>query len=60
MNKELKKQAQENRCAHFGGEHQAYFTALKENLNEEEKAYESSSQQVFDAVNITQACFEKS
>ena len=29
-------------------------------MNEEEKAYESSSQQVFDAINITQQCFEKS
>jgi len=53
-------EAQSRRCAHFGTDHQAYFTALKENLNEEEKAYESSSNQVFDAVNITQACFEKS
>ena len=42
-NTELKKVAQAKRCEHFGGEPSAYLTALKANINEEEKAYESSS-----------------
>ena len=36
------------------------MAALKENIQEEEKAFESSSRQVFDALSITQECFEKS
>lgn len=58
-NTELKKTAQATRCEHFGGEPAAYLAALKANIAEEEKAYESSSRQVFDALNITSDCFEK-
>lgn len=58
-NAELKKTAQATRCAHFGGDAQQYLTALKSNINEEEKAYESSSRLVFDALSITTECFEK-
>ena len=58
-NAALKKVAQEKRCEHFGGDAQAYLASLKANIQEEEKAYESSSRQVFDALNITQECFEK-
>ena len=57
--KELKRNAQTKRCEHFGKDPQLYLAALKENINEEEKAYESSSRQVFDALNITSECFEK-
>ena len=42
-NTEIKKVAQAKRCEHFGGEPSAYLTALKANIAEEEKAYESSS-----------------
>ena len=42
-NTEIKKVAQAKRCEHFGGEPGAYLTALKANIAEEEKAYESSS-----------------
>jgi len=59
-NQSLKQEAQERRCTHFGTDSAAYFTALKGCIQEEEKAYESSSQQVFDAISITQQCFEKS
>lgn len=58
-NAELKRTAQNKRCEHFSGDPQAYLAALKANINEEEKAYESSSRLVFDAISITQECFEK-
>ena len=58
-NAEMKRVAQERRCEHFGADPQLYLTALKENINEEEKAYEQSSRQVFDALSITAECFEK-
>ena len=35
------------------------MSALKTNINEEEKAYESSSKLVFDALSISTQCFEK-
>ena len=35
------------------------MAALKSNIQEEEKAYEQTSRLVFDAINITQECFEK-
>ena len=59
-NTEMKKTAQAKRCEHFDGDAKAYLAALKENIQEEEKAFESSSRQVFDALSITQECFEKS
>ena len=58
-NADLKREAQERRCKHFNSSPQQYLLALKVNIAEEEKAYESSSSQVFDALNITQECFEK-
>ena len=44
---------------HFNDEPQKYLEVLKTNIQEEEKAYEQSSRLVFDALNITQECFEK-
>lgn len=35
------------------------MASLKENLQEEEKAFENCSRQIFDAIAITQECFEK-
>jgi hypothetical protein len=58
-NADLKREAQIKRCKHFNSSPQQYLLALKVNIAEEEKAYESSSSQVFDALNITQECFEK-
>ena len=58
-NSDLKREAQIKRCKHFNSSPQQYLLALKVNIAEEEKAYESSSSQVFDALNITQECFEK-
>jgi len=58
-NSAMKKDAQTKRCEHFGGDAQAYLASLKANIQEEEKAYESSSQLVFDAISISQQCFEK-
>ena len=58
-NAEMKRNAQATRCEHFGGDPQAYLAALKANISEEEKAYESSSCQIFDAISITKECFEK-
>jgi len=42
-NSAMKKDAQTKRCEHFGGDAQAYLASLKANIQEEEKAYESSS-----------------
>ena len=59
-NQEFKRQAQTRRCEFFGSDDaQQYLTALKDNIKEEEKAYESASEQVFDAISITKECFEK-
>lgn len=58
-NAEMKKVAQSSRCEHFE-DSEKYLAALKANIAEEEKAYEASSTVVFEAINITQECFEKS
>lgn len=58
-NKELKKQAQVDRCAFFDKDAKAYLEALKKGINEEEKAYEASSRLMFDALSITSETFEK-
>ena len=59
-NSDLKKAAQEKRCEFFGKDAQQYLGALKQNIQDEEKAYEQSSTIMFDALSITQECFEKS
>lgn len=58
-NKELKKLAQEKRCEYFGKDSQAYLKALKENIADEEKAYESSSVVMFDKLCITPEAFQR-
>ena len=56
-NKEMKRIAQEKRCEHFEKDHAAYLKALKDNITEEEKAYESSSTVMFEKLCITPECF---
>lgn len=56
-NKEMKKIAQEKRCEHFEKDGAAYLKALKDNITEEEKAYESSSTVMFEKLCITPECF---
>lgn len=58
-NKELKKAAQEKRCEFFSGDAQKYLDALKQVIKDEEKAYEQSATIMFDALCISQECFEK-
>jgi len=58
-NQEMKKVAQANRIEHFENGTE-YLKALKANITEEEKAFESSSVLVFDALSISTQCFEKS
>ena len=58
-NRDLKKAAQEKRCEVFGQDSQQYLQALKDNIGDEEKAYEASSTVMFDALSITKECFEK-
>lgn len=59
-NTDVKKKAQEGRCEHFEKDAKKYLDALKANIGEEEKAYESSSRIMFDALSITPELFEKS
>lgn len=59
-NQALKKQAQEQRVTQFGKDAKAYLAALKSNIAEEEKAYETSSRVMFEALCITPELFEKS
>ena len=59
-NQALKKQAQESRVAQFGKDAKAYLASLKSNIAEEEKAYESSSRVMFEALCITPEMFERS
>jgi len=59
-NTDVKKKAQETRCEHFEKDAKKYLEALKANIGEEEKAYESSSRIMFDALSITPELFEKS
>jgi hypothetical protein len=56
-NKEIKKQAQLKRCEYFGKDSQAYLKVLKENIADEEKAYEASSVVMFDRLCITPEMF---
>jgi len=56
----IKLAAQEERCKYFGQDHKQYFTALQKTVNEEEKAYEASSQIIFDKLSISPEMFERS
>jgi P2-related tail formation protein len=56
----MKAKAQEERIAHFDSNHQEYLKALQANVQAEEKAYEASSQVIFDKLFISQENFERS
>lgn len=58
--KEIKQKAQEERCAHFGTDSKKYLEALQKTVQEEEKAYEASSQIIFDKLCISTENFERS
>jgi hypothetical protein len=56
----LKSQAQLDRCEYFNQSWTRYLEALKKTVNAEEKAYESSSQILFDKLCISPENFERS
>jgi hypothetical protein len=58
--KDIKQKAQEIRCEHFGVDNKAYLEALQKTVQEEEKAYEASSQIIFDKLCISPENFERS
>jgi len=58
--KEIKKAAQKERCTFFGTDHKKYLEALQKTVQEEEKAYEASSNTLFDKLCITPELFERS
>ena len=58
--KGIKAKAQEERSVHFGEDHKKYLEALQKTVQEEEKAYEASSQVIFDKLCITPENFERS
>jgi hypothetical protein len=58
--KGIKAKAQEERSVHFGEDHKKYLEALQKTVSEEEKAYEASSQVIFDKLCITPENFERS
>jgi len=55
-----KTKAQEIRCKEFGKDAKKYLDALKATVAEEEKAYETSSMEMFDRLSISPEFFEKS
>lgn len=57
--RDLKKAAQDKRCAAFNDDAKTYMEALKSGVQEEEKAFETSSRIMFDKLCITQECFER-
>ena len=56
----FKKSAQEERCEFFNIDHKKYYEALENNIKEEEKAYEKSSEVLFEKLCITPEMFERS
>jgi hypothetical protein len=58
--KDIKQKAQESRCEHFGVDNKLYLDALQKTVQEEEKAYEASSQIIFDKLCISPENFERS
>lgn len=57
--KGIKKTLQEKRCEVFEKDPKAYLEELKKSISEEEKAFESSSQIMFDKLCISPECFER-
>ncbi len=58
-NRSLKQVAQEKRVEFFNKDNKKYLEALKQNINDEERAYEQSSMVMFDKLSISPAMFEK-
>jgi len=58
--KDIKDKGQEKRIEYFQKDAKKYLEALKDVINEEEKAYETSSQIMFEKLCITPECFERS
>lgn len=58
--KELKEKGQKTRCEVFGKDAKKYLAELKSSIAEEEKAYESASQIIFERLCISPECFERS
>ena len=57
--KGIKKQLQEKRCEVFEKDSKQYLEELKKSITEEEKAFESSSQIMFDKLCISPELFER-
>ena len=58
--KSLKQAAQDERAVHFNVDHKKYIEAVKKTLADEEKAYEKSSEVLFDKLSISPEMFERS
>ena len=57
---ELKKSAQADRCTHFNVDHSKYLEALQKTIQDEERAYEKSSEILFEKLSISPEMFERS
>ena len=58
--KEIKKTAQAERVAAFNVSPKKYLELLKKSINDEENAYERSSQELFERLSISPEFFERS
>jgi ElaB/YqjD/DUF883 family membrane-anchored ribosome-binding protein len=58
--REIKAKAQERRSVEFGKDAKKYLEALKQTVQEEEQAYEKSSQEMFERLCISPDMFERS
>jgi hypothetical protein len=58
--KDIKQAAQVERCKYFEIDNKAYLVALTATVQEEEKAYESASNALFDKLSISAENFERS
>ena len=58
--RDVKAKAQERRAAEFGKDPKKYLEALKSTVQEEEQAYEKSSQEMFEKLCISPEMFERS
>jgi biotin synthase-related radical SAM superfamily protein len=56
----MKKTAQEDRCTFFNIDHKKYHEALQKTIQEEERAYEKSSEILFEKLSISPEMFERS
>lgn len=56
----LKASAQADRCQFFNTDHNQYLDALRKTIMEEEKAYEKSSEILFEKLSISPEMFERS